>query len=150
LYDHKSRNLFFDILTSHRSVLAVQWSREIARTLSRLAHAETKPLELDYPTFNSTAGLWFAPPAQTITMRTKFASYFVVPIEGCEVTRIMDVFLPIGNLVLGKTDIVQREIHGRWEIAATLDYDLHVDWSRITAIRFSDLPYEEAIAAQIV
>lgn len=152
LMDHKSRNLLFDILGSHRSVIAAQWGREIARTISRLAHTELKVKEESYPSFTSVSGLWIAPPEVAAAVRSKFAEYFVIPIEGALTTCIAGLyaaFEPLGNIVLGKTDIVQREVHDRWEIAATLDYDLHIGWGGIAAIHFTDLPSVET-HAQIV
>lgn len=150
MMDHKSRNLFFDIIGTHRSLIATQWGREIARTISRLAHADQKVCEQDFPNLAEAKGLWVAPPEEAAAMRSKFAPYcFVIPIEGASTFCVKDPCASIGNLVLGKTDIVQREVHDRWEIAATLDYDLYIEWSAISPVHFTDLPAPE-VSAQIV
>ena len=153
LMDHKARNLLFDIIGSHRSLIAAQWAREIARTLSCLAHKETAVREVHFPSFTAVKGFWVASPEEASAMRSHLARYFLIPVGGAETMRIVDP--PMydtdrrSHIVLGETNIVQREVHDRWEVAATIDYDLHVDWTTMQAVRFTDLPTVE-VEAQLV
>ncbi len=39
-------------------------------------------------------------------------------------------------------DFQTREIHGRWEMVARMEYTLHIDWMRVRYIHVSDIPVE--------
>ena len=143
LMDHKARNLLFDVLTSHRATIATQWGREIARMVSRLAYAHAEPSVTSFPSYSKVQGLWVAPPEEAAPLRTKMAHAFVIPVEGASTFAVRDIFFPLGRLHCGKTEIVSREVHDRWEVAATIDYDLDIDLSRVEPERFTDLPSVE-------
>jgi len=141
MMDHKARNLLFDVLNSHRAVIAAQWGREIARTLSRLAHDHGVVHIEDFQTYNpdSELGLWIAPPDEALAFRGRPVQFTgVIPIENALTTLVWNGSL--GRLHCGETHIASREIHDRWEIAATLDYDLDLDLSCFSPRQFTNLP----------
>ena len=39
-------------------------------------------------------------------------------------------------------DFQTREIHGRWEMVAKMEYTLYIDWDRVRYIHVSDIPVE--------
>lgn len=146
LQDHKARNLSFDVLASHRSVIAVQWAREIARTVANIAHEERGPQNYALSDVALGGGMWLVPPDEAIAIQSLRPGPVVVPIEGVRTTAVRG---DIGDLVLGVTKMAQREVHDRWEIVATLEYGLHLDLSHIEPALLLELPLPE-VRAQVV
>jgi len=146
LMDPKSRNLYFDIETWGKHKLAFHWAREVIRTISLLAHQEKKSFELDFPP--PLDSCWVVTPdlARTIHWFCGHWPSGVVAVDGAPT---LCVRKPLGHIVLGKTSIVQREVHDRWEVAATLDYDLYLNLDALEPYTFTSVPIPE-VKAEVV
>lgn len=144
MHDAKARNLLFDVFTSHRSAIAAQWTREVARTITRLADQE-KDSRTCHVDASLPEGLWIAPPDEAAAL-VVFPTGSVVPVEGAVTTLVT---APIAHLVLGKTEIASREVHGRWEIAATIEYALYLNLDHAQCVFLDDMPPTEARAVVV-
>jgi hypothetical protein len=141
LMDHKARNLLFDVLSSHRATIATQWGREIALTIGKLAHANTTPAIVSLLDFRYSGGLWLTTPTEAMALRKQHVAHeFCIPIEDCPTILVRDLAFPIGRLHCGQTQIASREIHDRWEVVATIDYDLDINLPRLHAVQLTDMP----------
>lgn len=134
IQDGKARNLQFDVPVFHKSTVAIQWAREVARTVSTIAHKDGLKTNVAFPPTPST-NLWIASPDASLAL-TREGS-ISVPVEGA---LPMSLRGTIGYLVLGRTEVAHREVHDRWDIAATLEYTLFLDVGALSPVVLTDLP----------
>jgi hypothetical protein len=54
------------------------------------------------------------------------------------------ILRPIGAIIVHPDtyDFQSREVHGRWDMSARMEYTLFVNWEHIRFIRVTDIPVE--------
>lgn len=150
IQDWKTRNMSFDITSSFRSVLAAGWVRDIARTLIALTFNEKTLERIDFQSVPSRVEaskgfLWVAEGHGAWHLRKMGYESLSVGNASDEHPEEKVLLLPpggtlLGHIVLSNPKISHREIHDRWDVFGTLDYDLYVDFGPIVAVDLRDLP----------
>jgi hypothetical protein len=143
--DQRTVNLRFDLLAYQRGAIGHSWVREIVRSL---AQAYPLPRKVDYGDLTVAdlggAPMW-ATNGHAMSALTRTSGVSVLVIES-------DVAIglrpgKVGTLVLhpGTYDVRSREVHDRWEVAASVNYSLWVDWSRIVGLQIVNVPVQAVV-----
>jgi hypothetical protein len=153
--DPTTINLNFHQTTAITARIAAQWVAEIARTLSVVAQGRnSKKISYLDPVFAiplegySEDSFWLASPHQKDVIRSQFGPLqqraFIMPVEGGNLTEIEG---PAGVIVIHPDSftIEAREVHDRWDVVATFEYTLWVDWRHVKGMMLTDLPVEVQI-----
>lgn len=141
--DPVTTNLRHDRKATLRGVLPQGWVREIVRRMSELAAAkgarkvhasELQPSDLE------GAAFWAAPPelvAPILKLRTELT---ILPADRAYV---MGLRKGAGVLVVPESfGAESHELFERWEAVANLDYQLWVDWSKVTCLDIEGVEYQ--------
>jgi len=154
--DPTTINLNFHQTTAITARIAAQWTSEIARTISVAAHAATEMHEISYLASDLRSllrglggeSLWVANPQEWACIRERARPMdrplIVHPIEGGNLTKIEK---QAGVIVIHPDSftIEAREVHDRWDVVATFEYTLWIDWRHVEGMVMTDLPVEVQI-----
>lgn len=145
LADLGAFNHRFDVLASQKGVIANAWVGEMARMLAESCPATStvSPLsfwnaETEWPSF------WVAPAkAVDLFRRANVSAIFV------ESTKALGLLGRVGVLQIhpGSYRVGSREVFDRWEVGASVDYTLWVDWANVRGFMLEGLPDQVAVLA---
>ena len=148
--DPSTFNLKFDHLTAKGAQLSAYWVRDIASTLAieaknlagtQIDRAWRTPLDM------GIAGFWFGHPAFAWCLDGAMA------VQGNQGKGAPATCLtgPAGILVIDPTgyECKGREVFDRWETAASISYELFVDFSKVVSVTSHDEPDPE-VTAEVV
>jgi len=145
--DPTTFNLRHDFFTSVCSRLATQWVREIARTFAVAATQAVPPRQIVYDqvTRDLDEGVtnWVASPDVARTLQDRTWSY-AFPVEGAPTVGLLG---PVGALVIDQSSFqcAGREFHDRWEVAASFEYTLWANWSKVRTLEVLGMPLEAMV-----
>lgn len=145
--DHKARNFRHDQAISIRARLSGMWVHNIAGKISSLAH-ELHPGEpIDFGTVYNDNSFWVAGGSVLDALHQILSSTEVLPVQD----HLGPITLkgPAGHIVFRSFDIKHRVVSDRWQIAASVDYDLWIDWNSVTTRNLTNVP-QRAHLAEIV
>jgi hypothetical protein len=150
--DLKTINLKHDKFVSTGAQIGNGWVRDMAFTLAQAAlrNAAIKGWQKwpehvsDFEFSHRGVTLWIGPPDFAKAL-AGVSPVPCLPVEGVTPTGLMG---PAGCLILDNStyDSRSREVFDRWEVAATVDYTLYVDWSKVVSYEFRGVPTEVALA----
>ena len=143
LADLGAFNHRFDVLASQKGVIANAWVGEMARMLAescpearRIDMAAFWDGEVAWPPF------WVAPAnAVDVFRRAGVQALFI------ESTRALGMTKRVGVLQIhpGSYRVGSREVFDRWEVGASVDYTLWVDWSAVRGATIEGLPVASVV-----
>ncbi len=138
LADFKSLNLRFDVLTHQQSVIGTQWVIEMARTLA-LACPDIRDIDEVTPEDIDEATFWAGPAAVVEECRRQDWPYLAL--DGDLAVGLRG---SVGVLEVHSDTyrVASREVLDRWEVVASVEYTLWVDWSKAVGLR---LPREATV-----
>jgi len=136
LSDFKSFNLKFDVLTHQQSVIGSLWVAEMARTLA-LACPEIRELEELGEAVLDEATFWAGPDAVVEACRD-----LDWPCLGLDGNLAVGLRGNVGVLEIHPESyrVASREVLDNWEIVASLEYTLWVDWTKVVGLRLKSAP----------
>lgn len=136
LADFKAMNFRFDVLTNQQTVIGTAWVREIARTLA-LAHPDPQAVEEMTPELMDEATCWAGSDSVVDVCRSH--EWPCLPIDG---TAAIGLRGQVGVLQIHPESykVASREISDRWEVAASIEYTLWVDWSKVVGLTLPHNP----------
>lgn len=151
MVDIRYRNVMNDPLSMAEALVLSRWTCEIGRVLSLDAEREGVERRPYGPV--QGAEMWVASPPVAWRLRSGFDSeptYYpkanVLTVDGAVTTAIIGDGDNHGHIVVNPRSIEMRsrEIFDRWEIAATVEFTLYVDWTKVRAVEFTDIATEFA------
>jgi hypothetical protein len=142
--DHKARNLKFDTMNVMRAKIATDWAREIARTVSHIAHDHLNVDLVKFAEYRADGAMWIVgDPNEFQALLTTFGPQGKFLVEGALTTVLA---ASIGQMVLKNFDLKHRVLHDRWEFAATVEYDVWLNFNAIAALKFTGIPPRTHVA----
>ena len=143
IQDARAMNLRFDHLGQLYVLMANTWVREIASGLATAAreHFNPPPRKPETLAPRDVAGvrMWVIPPDVVSVLWETLRGVAVLPIENH--TSIAILGRAGANVADPNTyECAGRELFGRWEVVAKMDYTLWVDWAEVRAFHFVDVP----------
>jgi hypothetical protein len=146
IQDPSTFNFRHDHFTAICGRLAVQWVRDIARTLAVSAHT-VKPHSVLFDQIGEIAvegeTYWIGPADVAKEFRERVQKH-ALPVEGVPLTGLSGV---VGALVVDPASYrcSSREFLDRWEVAASFEYTLWVDWSKVRSFEVLGVPHTASI-----
>lgn len=157
ILDSKAANLNFSWEATLRARIATGWVREIAAQVVNEARTCTAPehrTTISHPNLTLAhlegVPLWVGDPATCNAIRRTFPPNMGVPIilpcttpfSGHAVG--LSTLLPLGCILVHPDtySFETRELNGRWETLAQMEYTLFLDWSRVRYLTVTGLPVE--------
>lgn len=136
LADFKATNLHFDVLTNQQAVIGTQWVTDMARTLA-LAHPDIQDVPEMTDDLLDEATFWAGQPGVIELCRDREWPYLAL--DGGVSVGLRG---PVGVLQVHADSyrVASREIMDYWEVVATLEYTLWVDWRKVTGVRVKEQP----------
>jgi hypothetical protein len=150
--DTLTSNLQYDRLGSMRGVVAQSWIRELGKQLARDAlKGRSAPVwqasNITYEQIQQ-AETWVASPEVMLRFldvmfgKVSMGS-MVMPVDGSGTLGLKG---KVGTIVVPETCHVQnREVFGRWEVHASLDIQVFIDWSKTIPVDVQGLAYEAQV-----
>lgn len=150
--DPKGFNLRHDHFTSVAARISSQWAREIARTLSIAVHRHYDPPPVSYKALGRSLDIvgslihpavsldfWVADANTVEAFYKAKPGITAFPVEGALPTGLSG---RVGAIVINKASYTcgGREYVDRWEVAATVEYTLWLDWEMLRALAVEDVP----------
>lgn len=163
IVDRKAMNLRFSWEATIKARTGVGWVREMAAQVVNEARMRIRPdlrLTVAHPllTREHVQGcrFWFGDPATLRALQTIPAPAGMVPPTWSLFTVLpclpdfqgaVGINAPwqrVGAVTVHPEgyDFQTREIHGRWEMNARMEYTLYIDWDRVRYIHVTDIPVE--------
>lgn len=147
IIDPLTFNLRHDRLMALGARIGTAWTREIAKRVAACAEPRNQFIRADdlCREVLEPADFWVVPP----NAHTTFLPFCpdLLPVEGVEPSGLIGT---VGHIVIGSEGyaVQGREYFGRWDVVATLDYTLYLDFSRLVGIHVTDI--SEEFLAEIV
>jgi hypothetical protein len=142
--DQRAINLSFDVPTQQRSAIGSSWVREILRTIA-LSHPYMKSLEYTSITESDLEGAHLWAGNHSAVSVVKFPGKSILYIESERAVG----FKPgkVGTLVLHPEtyNVRSREVVNRWEVAASVEFTVWVDWSRVVGRIITNPPFQAKV-----
>lgn len=137
LADLRATNFRYDVLASQTATIPALWVTEIARAFSMGCPSprELRATDFDWRLL-AEAPYWVASgTVGDLALRTGCPAFLTDATTSVGILRN-----PVGVIqVHGEGyKIASREVFDRWEVVATLEYTLWVDWSRTIGVRVED------------
>ena len=143
LGDLRAFNMRFDVLSAQKGAVGVSWVTEIARMLAQSCPTVRQiSVEALWDSTSVWPTFWVAPTdAADIFRRANAPAVFI------ESDRALGLMGRVGVLQLHPESyrVSGREIFDRWEVGASVDFTLWVDWSRIHCLRIENLPVQVTV-----
>jgi hypothetical protein len=149
IHDPLTTNLQYDRLGSMRGVVAQSWIRELGKQLARDA-LRVNPIVwqssgLTPEKIKQAAETWVASPEVMLRFfeATVGKAVTVMPVDGSGTLGLKG---KAGTIVVPETFSVQnREVFGRWEVHASLDVQVFIDWSKTILVDIQGLAYDAQV-----
>lgn len=144
--DPLTSNLQYDRLGSMRGVVAQSWIRELGKQLARDAVRVDHPVvwqsnKLTLEQIKQAAETWVASPEVMLRFFevTPGKAPTIMPVDGSATLGLKG---KVGTIVVPETCHVQnREVFGRWEVHASLEIQVFIDWSKTLPVDVQGLAY---------
>ena len=140
-------NLRHNRVSAHAARIGTAWVRHIAARVASMAQGREIIKTDDLcPEVTAPADFWIVPPHAHTTFMPFVSG--LLPVEGVEPTGLIG---KVGVIHISPTEgysVQAREVFGRWEVTATLDYTLYLYADQLFGLVVPDIPIE--VMAEIV